>query len=72
MTSTEQDYLVITVENRATLHALPVGTRYVDIEGDEIVKRDDGQWYMVAMDRPWGVALLEEFLPGLVINPEIL
>lgn len=63
----------VTVEDRAGLEALPEGTVYMDVEGDVILKHRDGQFYLApGGEWPWGIALLEEFLPGLVLNPEIL
>lgn len=62
------EFEIVTVEDRAGLDALPIGTRYVDVEGDTITKHSDGQWYVEGGEWAWGVALLEEFLPGIVLN----
>lgn len=63
----------VTVEDRFALDALPIGTKYRDVEGDVIHKHSDGEWYLVeGRGFPWGVGLLEEFLPGVLLNPEIL
>ncbi len=61
-----------TVEDRAGLEALPFGTVYRDVEGDEIRKSLNGSWYLEGSELPWGMALLEEFLPGVILNPAIL
>ncbi|MDH6462089.1 hypothetical protein M2302_002264 [Micromonospora sp. A200] len=59
-----------TVEDEAGLNALPIGTQLKDIEGDVYLKLEDGSFEADSFTMSsWA---LESYLPGEILNPEIL